>query len=1562
MSVLNRGRRIKKEVVGQPLNCYYWTACIKAYRQYSKKVKEMTILACCALVFFLGIPVSLEGVMLGEGEWWNNWEVIEKGEYRLTVNMVGSGAFYPGDNYLVGGIPTISFAVKQESGIKNSLSDLGCGKGGWQEIKGERKETNKGTEIILKGVIKGMDVEETILAADDTVTVKTNVIMASPSTNLACVFFEAGFHRRPGGVPFRAETEDGIQVSGDFCQPFENIKSIKWLEVKTTQKSIRYEFPEASMVALNRIYYPDDPNYPAVACIYLCPRGIEPYTSPQPGNEFGFTMTIKISPLKEKTVLLKSLKNFLASDVFAEELPEDNPFYRWNAEVIYLSGKGVNTEKVYYRKSFVLSSEVRSAQLCFTPLVNTIVYLNGKKIASSSPIAHTQLEVVDVPSDYFRNDKNNLAIEGEKMRMPMLTPFDFALEGIIKFKNGEFIRIFTDKSWKCDYQLHKSWNETEFDDSTWQFVSSKGNITKTDYPAHGEYGGGLFLGPPYLGPIEIELQNRNEPIFKENESPSFLIKLPKKEIKPNIYSLEYQVSDSFSKEVIKKGEVKKPKISTYDYTYTLSFSSLPSSAYNLSIQVKERDKLVDRRIYEFVVIGKIRQREVPAEDLFKETKKRLLKSIDCGDKEQKFLSGPREDVSTIKEGPLEKYREIANIVYDFISYHFKVENLYQPHLIEVDYLDDRECGFEIRISENFIPYYKNITNFGTKNLALVRTSRGVYLGPPYPLTRKIQTQNLLYFPNYSDATVDILTIIDIGKPAIKAIRIYEILDLPAAKIAHPDEGRLIGNYFERASLIPNMFYGGEEGAVFQHHLMGEAHHGFYKAWYKTIENAIRYAKFTGQNLYLPGFWMYDAPHYPTKISQTYVTPRKDYFDLLLQMFEENNIYLIAGIEFMGTPEIWAAKKFTDKEVEKGADTILQVSNEGKQMYLNFMHPIVEKNFLMLVDDIVNRYKGYKSFAGIGLLSFDGTPGFGYNNLDCSYDDYTIGLFVKETGIIIPVAETDPERFEKRCTWLMQNAKEKWIDWRCLKNYQLHEKIYKTIQEANPNLTYYPFRYPDNSYDWGTSGKDLREILKEKGFDPLLYKGKNKPVLSWCYASSFGLGNVRDPIPGVISSFNFSPEVNSLFDNKENTASFIFAGWHAEPLIFVPEEEKNWYWGSSFACPNFFPGHRYFLDDFTSRLIYSTPRLITYPFSDVQLPSGSEDELAKFISSFRAIPSGEYNTLTGNELDKNIVVRQMKNRKGKYFYILNPDWWQVSVELKFDIACQEVVDLVSGEKIKVKDGILPLTLSSYEIRPFEVLPGKSNLLSATISIDKEGKAHLDGKINILSYTNRLDQAELKRIITEVLSFNYEMTMNMMEEVKKSYREGNYTKTERCLQAPEMRPLLSYLAQWKQAAEKGDVQLANNYMVNCASYEYYIDHKGNTWLPDQEYKYGLIEKWGYLGGGTIDRGNIKIKNTENPRIYQTERYDLKGYRFKVPNGFYTVRLHFAETFAPGEKRRVFDIIIQGKQVLKDLDIFAEAGMEAALLKEFKDISVENKELEINFFPVGLSEINGIEVIKQ
>ena len=137
------------------------------------------------------------------------------------------------------------------------------------------------------------------------------------------------------------------------------------------------------------------------------------------------------------------------------------------------------------------------------------------------------------------------------------------------------------------------------------------------------------------------------------------------------------------------------------------------------------------------------------------------------------------------------------------------------------------------------------------------------------------------------------------------------------------------------------------------------------------------------------------------------------------------------------------------------------------------------------------------------------------------------------------------------------------------------------------------------------------------------------------------------------------------------------------------------------------------------------------------------------------------------------------------------------------------------------------------------------------------------------------------------------------------------------------------------------------------EPFTDADGHVWQADQ----------GFADGDTIARDdNLPIANTTNPALYRSERYGMTAFSLPLPDGKYTVKLHFAETYEEmnASGLRVFSFNVAGHE-FKDFDVFAKAGGLQRAYVESVPVDITGGKLDITFTPnVENPEINGIEII--
>jgi Malectin domain/CARDB len=126
--------------------------------------------------------------------------------------------------------------------------------------------------------------------------------------------------------------------------------------------------------------------------------------------------------------------------------------------------------------------------------------------------------------------------------------------------------------------------------------------------------------------------------------------------------------------------------------------------------------------------------------------------------------------------------------------------------------------------------------------------------------------------------------------------------------------------------------------------------------------------------------------------------------------------------------------------------------------------------------------------------------------------------------------------------------------------------------------------------------------------------------------------------------------------------------------------------------------------------------------------------------------------------------------------------------------------------------------------------------------------------------------------------------------------------------------------------------------------------------------------FSGGSTYSVANaINTSGVVNPApqaVYQSERWGTFNYALTnlMPGALHTVRLHFAEIFFDSTGQRVFNVSINGHQVLTNLDILADTGSKfKATVKQFNAIADAAGKIIISYSPVvDNPKSSGIEVI--
>ena len=140
----------------------------------------------------------------------------------------------------------------------------------------------------------------------------------------------------------------------------------------------------------------------------------------------------------------------------------------------------------------------------------------------------------------------------------------------------------------------------------------------------------------------------------------------------------------------------------------------------------------------------------------------------------------------------------------------------------------------------------------------------------------------------------------------------------------------------------------------------------------------------------------------------------------------------------------------------------------------------------------------------------------------------------------------------------------------------------------------------------------------------------------------------------------------------------------------------------------------------------------------------------------------------------------------------------------------------------------------------------------------------------------------------------------------------------------------------------------------------DRHGDLWEVDRF----------YIGGRQLSDG-VVVTGTDDPELFRWQRFGNFTYRFPVPPGKYRLRLLFAETFYGPHNRgkggpgsRIFNVYCSGVALLRNFEIFKEAGEDRAIEKVFHGL-VPNAQgrIDVTFEPVvEYAVVQGIELLAE
>jgi len=759
-----------------------------------------------------------------------------------------------------------------------------------------------------------------------------------------------------------------------------------------------------------------------------------------------------------------------------------------------------------------------------------------------------------------------------------------------------------------------------------------------------------------------------------------------------------------------------------------------------------------------VVVVDTKSTSTPPEAL----KRTQVVDIDCT---QERTTGFWENAGNTRviNAPFGKYRESSGAApntywaLDGFAYAFELPEAWVPYMLEVDYPDDdrRTMGFWVNGAVEGV-HPNQITSFPLTG--------GVECGDHYRLTNRMQTYRAIFYPGRAkDLRIAIINFNKGMRAAASRIRIYRF-DGPltagtgkkATEVATTSaNGRRMGYYFEEPGRWLRHF--GAKADDLPNH-------------FTTLMRWAEMARYTGANLLWPTVLIYQNPRYPSDLLEGYFCSPMDEPRLTALICEKFGLQYVPEIHLSGSG--WFDSHTMKSGKPEGNEYLtysrLGTVGEGSNApRYNCLHPYVQKVYLDVLGELADRLADCPAFTGLSsrLMNWVWQSWNAIPSLNWGYEDWTITQFEKETGVKVPGAPNDPERFARRFEFLTSSAmKEKWLSWRCSKVLDLHRRIRDRIRKAKPTAKlYFTYWGGGMDYPFGSLGQTETEKLRETGIDPALYQ--KEPGIALIPAASYGR---RQSTPVADQAGH-----DALFDDDYKSLGMMGErGCGLYSTYFEVNENLDWkVFGTDQSHTNFdacIPSARHELEIYAAQL--ADMDCATFINGGNGYIWGEPLYLREFLAEYKALPDLPFTPLPQGRDPVAVWYRQCPD--AFYFYAVNRERYSVTATLRLKGA-KSLSSASTGAAVALKGDALALQLEPYQLRSFRATAtGKSSvvLTGCNVQVPEAEKALVKEQ---LDFCQKLGEDLAARRARETMTQReVDRYLALLREAQEAFERGHY----------------------------------------------------------------------------------------------------------------------------------------------------------------------------------------------
>lgn len=666
------------------------------------------------------------------------------------------------------------------------------------------------------------------------------------------------------------------------------------------------------------------------------------------------------------------------------------------------------------------------------------------------------------------------------------------------------------------------------------------------------------------------------------------------------------------------------------------------------------------------------------------------------------------------------YRETGTVDDNRFGYRFDVKRTDRPHLLEITFPDDKE---RTMCFGDGVCYDLNCS---------------VVVGGDQANTGTMRRVCNVFWPRALDQSILISSFSGKKPAAAASIAVYELESLPASPIS--DESyptRTFGIQYEDPCNI-----GASEGAY---------------ATQDWTERHIDYMHLTGQNrLVYPINW-YHGPNIPVQsqpgnrwnglvlaengsrafYGRSVTGDFPDWLDGLLTRFDAEGLHFTGSMTLMRLGRLIGMMNTDETAVRAGADTVCNVLYDGtvqnstndwtteydyyptteigewgkpQTPIFNPLHPTVRAQIKEYLGEVARRYAHHPSFEGFSINLWHGTM-LWFGNLLAGYDDICATRFTEDTGIVIPAAQDDPHRFEKRYAFLTEHAKEAWIAWRCSIVKEFLCEIRDMLREIRPDyhLGVTVWNEPaGNGYWHGREGIPSRsseesqfavgptneELYRYAGMDFSMYGGEDG--ISFTVERNFGRDKTQwNTDDDVISRSLTDPvwleeDMYAKLRANNNTEGFHFDCWverwgkhsrvpcddtdknniekirampdykatqiHKTHTVYADDPDRRFFYDAQLRITSLLPDAPYYSEQITADLALHDALSVTA--GGLYLDKSHAMEQLAFAKEYRRLPAKRFSDVPG--FTDPVCLRYLCETDTTWVYALSREPYEITV--------------------------------------------------------------------------------------------------------------------------------------------------------------------------------------------------------------------------------------------------------------------------------------------------------------